>query len=134
MNSRNGYSLIELLVAVAIFAIGVVAVMGLFAAAGRSHRMAVNRTRMALLAQTVLDEIRMEAHEGNSVKEVSGAEHPLFPGLYYDITAWPLDPFQREYLVEMFIRWYKTGREPAARRGPGVSAAGVPYYTIVCVR
>lgn len=131
---NRGYSLIELLVAVGVFALAVPGVLALLSSAGEAHRMSINRTKMALLAQTVLDETRLQAHQGREVKEVAEAEHPLFPGLYYDVNLWPLDPYGREYLVEMFIRWYKTGREPAARQGPGTESNGEAYYTIICVK
>jgi len=134
MKQNNGYSLIELLVAVAVFALSIPGLLALFSTASESHRMAINRIRMALLAQTVLDEVRMKAHMGEPVDETSEAEHALFPGYYYDVLAWPLDPYGREYLVEMFIRWYKTGREPPARRGPGTEARGEAWYTIVVVK
>ena len=55
MKQNNGYSLIELLVAVAVFALSIPGLLALFSTASESHRMAINRIRMALLAQTVLD-------------------------------------------------------------------------------
>jgi prepilin-type N-terminal cleavage/methylation domain-containing protein len=131
---NRGYSLIELLVAVGVFALAVPGVLALLSSAGEAHRMSIHRTKMALLAQTVLDESRLQARQGREVKEVAGVEHPLFPGYYYDINLWPLDPYEREYLVEMFIRWYKTGREPAARQTPGTESNGEAYYTIICVK
>jgi type II secretory pathway pseudopilin PulG len=134
MRNDKGYSLIELLIAAGVFALAVPGVLALLASSGEAHRMSIHRTKMALLAQTVLDEARLQAHFGKDIAETAGAEHPLFPGYYYDVTAWPLDPHGREYLVEMFIRWYKTGREPQARRGPGAEAAGEAYYTIICVK
>ena len=89
---------------------------------------------MALMAQTVLDEARLGAHRGEDIEQVEDKEHDLFPGYHYDITTWPLDLIGRECLVEMVIRWYKVGREPAGRGAIDEGVDGVAYYTIICVK
>ncbi|MBN1807962.1 MAG: type II secretion system protein [Planctomycetes bacterium] len=134
MRNNRGYSLIELLIAAGIFALAVPGVLAILSTAGNAHRISIHRTRMALLAQTVLDEARHTAHMGGEVDQVENEEHSLFPGYHYDVTTWPLDLYGREQLVEVVIRWYELGRAPAARGSVDEGVEGVAYYTIICVK
>ena len=54
---RTGFTLIEILMAMAILVIGMVGVMGLYAVAVDAHRQAMDNAGVALLAQNLLSEV-----------------------------------------------------------------------------
>jgi len=59
----SGFTLIEILLAIGILAIGITAVLSLFMMGARSHRRATDRTRSALLADTLVNQIRADLAE-----------------------------------------------------------------------
>ncbi len=54
---RRGLTLIEILVALSIFAVGVTAVIGLLTVASTTHKRAINRVSAAWLAESLFDEM-----------------------------------------------------------------------------
>lgn len=128
---RAGYSLIEVLAALAIFALAVPGALALFHTAVATQRMTAHRAQMSLLARTVMDELRLEARLGKLPEGTGDAQHPLFPGYYYDVDVLALDPYDREWLVWLLIRWYRPENAPASRRGE--DAPHVSYYSIITV-
>lgn len=150
MNNK-GYSLIEVLAALAIFALAIGGVMALLHAASSSQAMSINRVNMALLARTVIDEARLEARLGREPKVAANAVHPLFPKYNYDVDTYPMDVYGREYLLHIIVRWYPIGKtraplarpktaksskdsgKPAAPRTKEYTEPHVSYYSIVFV-
>ena len=128
---RGGYSLIEVLAAVAIAAVAFGGIVGLLHVAGSSQRMAVNRIKMALMARTIIDEIRLDARLGKEPREVTAGEHPFYKRFHYELDALPLDPFDREHLILLNIRWYPTEATPVVEEGR--DPPQVTYTSIVCV-
>ena len=128
---RSGYSLIEVLAAVAITAVAMGGIVGLLHVTGSSQRMAVNRIRMAMMARTIMDETRLNARLGKEPREVVDGKHPFYRNYHYELSVLPLDPFQREYLILLDIRWYPAERTPLTKEGQ--APPQVTYTSIICV-
>lgn len=128
---RGGYSLIEVLAAVAIAAVAFGGIVGLLHVAGSSQRMAVNRIKMSLMARSILDEARLKARLGKEPSETAAGRHPFYDRFHYNLSTMPLDPFDREFLILLNIRWYPVESTPRVQEGE--DPPQVTYTTIVCV-
>ena len=117
-NPRSGFTLIEILLAIGILAIGITSVLFLFTMGVRSHRRAVDRTRGSLLAATVLSQIRADLAEtlpnyyvedgDHNIEPITNATLADFPEFTYDLTfekLYPSDPRGDFYKVRVTIRW-----------------------------
>jgi len=115
--SQQAFTLIEILLAIGILALGITAVLFLFTIGARSHKRAVDRTRAALLAQTVLNQIKADllSPDLGQLKRYTIADDDIqlteqparnaeFPEFYYTVTFDPL-PDARFYKVRVQVRW-----------------------------
>ena len=125
---RSGFTLIEILLAIGILAIGITAVLFLFTMGARSHRRAVDRTRSSLLAETVINQIRADLAESlperyeedadHNIQPITNANHADFPEFTYSIAfdkLYPGDPRGDFYKVRVTIRWGDPRLEANAR-------------------
>lgn len=69
--SPHAFTLIEVLIAIAILVIGMVGVLAAFASAIGLHQRGIDQTSAAMLAETVLRQKQTEALAGLSCKEMS---------------------------------------------------------------
>ena len=112
---RRGFTLIEILLAIGILAVGITAVLFLFAMGARSHRRAIDRTRSAILAETVINQIKATLADTvpANIPPIAGATHADFPEFAYDVTFSQLYPPETAfYKVRVVVRW----GDPAAPR------------------
>lgn len=58
VRSRAGFTLAEVMVAIVVFALGLLGAAGLMSSSIRRHRLAASRGEMALLAESKVDELR----------------------------------------------------------------------------
>ena len=58
--TSNGFTLIEVLMALGILAFGLVTVLGVFTMATTTHKRAIDRVNSALLAESVIDDLQEE--------------------------------------------------------------------------
>ncbi|MFP4055732.1 MAG: prepilin-type N-terminal cleavage/methylation domain-containing protein [Candidatus Brocadiia bacterium] len=118
---RRGFTLIEILLAIGILAVGITAVLFLFTMGVRSHRRAIDRSRAAMLADTVLNQIKAELradlpahyHEDDEQnlelvdpetgEPVSRATHADFPEFVYDVSFTRL-LYGNYYIVRVTVR------------------------------
>ncbi|MBN1417968.1 MAG: prepilin-type N-terminal cleavage/methylation domain-containing protein [Planctomycetes bacterium] len=111
---RAGFSLIEVLVAFAILAIGASSALAVFAAATAAHRRAADRVRETLLAEAVVSAIRGElvgdiplAEIGERVKRQDPGA--VAPGYVYRFELAPLS--SAGPIPEILIRvWVKRAK------------------------
>lgn len=110
MRRPHGFSLIEILIALAILAVGLVSVFALFGAATMTHHRGVDHTTVGLLALSALAEAK-EALSGDSPPaDVEGQKLPGFPDYYsYDIKYEPIGTGRLEYKVVVTVKWQRGG-------------------------
>jgi len=103
MRRNEGFTLVELLVAVFIFSVGIVGVLALFVGAAQSSRIAAEETEAALVAHSIVAELRSEVEAGRKITNVINVRHPDFPKFHYSVDAVALDKTGREFFVEITI-------------------------------
>ncbi len=110
---RNpGFTLVEVLIALMVLAVGLTCVFALFAAATRSHKRAVDSARAALLARKVFAEKRALLYNPDPPTGVNDLSDPDFPDLYtYDIQLLPLSNDRDTFLMRVRVKWKVQGRE-----------------------
>lgn len=106
---ERGFTLIEILVAIGILAVGITAVLFLFAMGARSHRRATLRTQAALLAEAVVNRLQAEFPEAAEPENLVNASDPDFPGFTYDVTFSRLPDNAEYYKVAVVVRWGEPG-------------------------
>ncbi|HRT96371.1 MAG TPA: hypothetical protein P5532_18255 [Planctomycetota bacterium] len=123
LRPRGGFTIIEILLAIGILAISITSVLFLFAMGMRSHKRALDRSRAALLAEAVANQLQAGLKQYADPKDPrdptvappSDATHPDFPGFTYTATFAPLYGGTSYYRVTLLIRWGDPN-EPAEAR------------------
>jgi len=117
----RGMTLIEIMVAFAILVVGLVSIFAMLNAALRSHKRAMNETEAAIVAESVLADLRSEFQRGKIVKsDGKGMFEPSvdFPDYSVRKTIVPLEPARkgvagaggdREFFVRVEVRWSSQG-------------------------
>jgi len=116
--TRRGFTLVEILVALAVLALGATSVFALIATAGATHRLAVSQSVAAFIADSVFSEVRerldvtvdaasLEIPDGQGV--VQG-----YIGFTYGLKLEPLDADGNEYLAVCTVKWTKAGAPVSA--------------------
>jgi prepilin-type N-terminal cleavage/methylation domain-containing protein len=115
---RAGFSLIEVVVALAILSLGMTSAIALFAAATAAHRTAIHRSQAADLAEWALADIESALLLGADPAELVGApptEAILrdWPGYRVEVRIQPAagPAGEDEALVEIGIVWANRGRD-----------------------
>jgi prepilin-type N-terminal cleavage/methylation domain-containing protein len=136
---ERGFTLVEVMIALGIMALGITAVIGVFTMATGAHRRAVDETSAAILAESAVAEVRgalTAAFDAGGLEVLSGgpgavtsgladvpppvlawkreARDPAFPGYAYDVLLTPIDaakPANADlFHVEVRVRWLATGK------------------------
>ncbi|MBI5093047.1 MAG: prepilin-type N-terminal cleavage/methylation domain-containing protein [Candidatus Hydrogenedentes bacterium] len=104
---RAGYSLLELVLAVAIFSVGVVAVLELFAACLRSSSVSLGYTQAVFLAQELLEE---EIADGGFTDTTDSGGF----GDNYPSHSWSYDAEETDqeglYQLRVVVSWTERGK------------------------
>ena len=127
--SSCGMTLVEVLIALGIFIVGMVGVLSLVTAAMRAQKRAVAEANAAELAETVMAELRAKFETGRVPLGGAGARdisHPDYPDYRYSVRLVPLedtipsDPRARgqappkTYFVEVEVAWGEGGEKRTA--------------------
>ncbi|MFQ5653649.1 MAG: prepilin-type N-terminal cleavage/methylation domain-containing protein [Planctomycetota bacterium] len=115
---QAGFSLLEVIVALAILTLGVTSAMALFTAATAAHKRAIDRTHAASIAEQAFADIESALLRGASPEEIS--QNPPFatirrnwPG--YEVQARVFDVAGAtagdEILVEIRVHWRYRGQD-----------------------
>jgi len=120
--ARRGFTLIEILIALAILVIGMVGVMAVFAAAVDLHRRGVAQTSAALVAETILEVNQTLALEGKTCDELStrqGGEYVFkrsgsYPAYECKIICTELNEREYKMIVEVRMRPKSAREKPSS--------------------
>ncbi len=115
MKDQDGFTLVEVLVAVGIFMLGMLGILALYGSAARSGRLAADETNAALLAQTVVAELRSQVNAGHKITAVIERSHDDFPRYKYSVEAVELDEGSGEYYVRIEIFWQRKSKVRAEK-------------------
>lgn len=140
---RQGFTLLEIIVALGVLAIGATAAFSLFVAGAASGRRAEHEVNAALIAETVIDDLRDDLTVDLDLSDYPSATDPnaapgapaplnpktrwlardgVWPGFEdykYDLAITPLDgpvpddPWQ--FLIEVEVRWSDQGTRRSAQ-------------------
>jgi prepilin-type N-terminal cleavage/methylation domain-containing protein len=126
---ESGFTLVEVLIALAIMAVGVTAVIGVFLMATATHKRAVDETTSALFAETALAEVRGGLTASFDARRLpvaapgpppvlvwkKGGRDPVYPGYACDVYVTPIDDPDPDaadaFHVEVHVRFLASGKE-----------------------
>jgi prepilin-type N-terminal cleavage/methylation domain-containing protein len=137
--SRAGFTLLEIIVALGVLAIGATAAFSLLIAGASAARRAEHEVDAALLAETMLNDVRADPSLNLDLDALPTAQSltdqdaripppvnpetryvvhdevdPRWPDYHYDVAITPLDgPIPKEawsFLVEVAVRWSDRGK------------------------
>ncbi|MBM4040895.1 MAG: type II secretion system protein [Planctomycetes bacterium] len=120
--AAGGFTILEVLMAIGILALSITAVLFLFAMGMRSHKRALDRTRAAMLAETVINQLQadLKVYENSTdprdptVAPPDKATHTDFPGFYYTATFTPLYGGTSYYRLSLLVHWGDPNSPPEA--------------------
>ena len=115
---ESGFSLMEVVVALAIMTMAISSVLALFTSATAAHRRAIHQTQASELAEWALADIESALIRGVSAEEI--LENPPvetmqrdWPGYRVEVMMLPIagETGSDEILVEVSILWESRGRD-----------------------
>jgi type II secretory pathway pseudopilin PulG len=109
----DGFTLVEVLVALGIFVVVVSGIVGLMLVATASHKRAVDNTRAALVADTVLAELESAIHSGHTLAPIAKRAHPDHPGVSYAVEIHWIDGASAQ--VGIIVSWQREGQQREQR-------------------
>jgi len=137
---ERGFSLLEILIALVILAIGMIGVIALFVSGASLHRRGVDQSSAALLAETILEGTQSYALEGKTAAEIStlqAGRHVFrpsaqYPGYEYKIICTELS--DREYKLILEIRLRPENIHPSPASDTEMEPENVRFETILLRR
>ncbi len=111
MKGSRAFTLIEILVALGIMAVGITSVLMIFTAAANLHKRAVDQMNAAFIAQTVISEIDgfLAASNWADLDNAFSGTVSGFPRYTYKARTVPLDVWNNEYFVECEVAGKEKG-------------------------
>jgi type II secretory pathway pseudopilin PulG len=109
--AEEGFTLVEILVALFVMLVGISSAFALFAAATALHKRATDQTSAAVIAESVFSQIQSELTAGVELSDIRKAD--LMPKEYesykYDLELVPVDVYENEIYVKLTVTWRKRG-------------------------
>lgn len=120
MRARRGFTLVEVMVALGVLAVGIGGVLAMFAAAASTHRRALNETITAIIADSVLAEQRARFNRNRWSEPMPLAKEPAAG---YDLYSYSVHPttLAREPETGRTVHLYLEIEVHYQRRGRGRS-------------
>jgi len=114
---NSGFSLLEVLIAMAVLTVGAGSLIALFAAASSTHRRSVDRTRAALVADEIVAQAQLLYSPDVKPEDLDAAMKTRLPELIGDY-RWEIKTFhpqgegwtEAELWVHIAIRWRRSGK------------------------
>ena len=107
--ARRGFTLIEVIIALGIFAAAFAGVFAVLAAGAESLRRAQDGTEAAVIATGLVAEARARFRRSGSLKDVEGAEWPTNPRYTFDLRYIQLDRYGDELHMRVLVYWLRRG-------------------------
>lgn len=113
-NIEEGFSLLEVLVALMILVFGLATIFGLYGAASYSHRRGLNDALITRMATAIFSELESGQHPASSdLQNRSAQTCPGFPSIYtYDLTLETVSGMSLSTgrMTTLTIKWPKGGK------------------------
>ncbi len=103
------FTLIEVLIAVGIFATAFAGVFAVLAAGAESRRRAEDGTEASLIATSLVAEARARFREPGQLRNVTGRTWPTNPRYMFDLEYIQLDKVGDEVFMRVRVRWLRGG-------------------------
>ena len=117
---KEGFSLVEVLIAMVVLGIGAASLVALFAAGSSTHKRSVDRTRAALVAERVIADAAYLYTQGVTPREVTEGVRERLPeeidGYRHRVVAFHPEGEEwsaQELFIEVEIRWKRSGQSRA---------------------
>lgn len=108
-HTQSGFTLMEILIALAIFIVGIAGIWGLYWAALQSHQRALDEQRIAWLAQSTMAELKAtDLNLQYPLSNIIHAQSQIFPDYNYDVMF--QDMGHNAVLVELKIYYQRRGK------------------------
>jgi prepilin-type N-terminal cleavage/methylation domain-containing protein len=106
---RTGFTLLEVIISLAILVVGLSAVLPLFAVATASHKRGVDQTMVSFIAPHIVARIQERLYQTNPPSPLKDQEFAQLGRVYkYDVTFDPLDPrdaTRAAFIVRVTVHW-----------------------------
>ena len=111
--SEGGFTLMEVIVAMAILTTGMLSILALFASAVAIHREALDANHVERIVDDVLAGMRAEAESGQDPEGFPPRESTIFPAYTVSAAVEPLpaDAASNAFLVRVTVGFVRNGRE-----------------------
>jgi prepilin-type N-terminal cleavage/methylation domain-containing protein len=108
MSKRQGFTLLEIIIAMAILVLGLSTILPLFAVGTASHKRGIDQTMVSLIAPHITARLQERLYELNP-QPLKDQEYAEVGRVYrYDATFTPLDladPARMAFIVRVTVRW-----------------------------
>jgi prepilin-type N-terminal cleavage/methylation domain-containing protein len=105
---EGGFTLLEVIISLAILVLGLSAILPLFAVGASSHRRGIDQTMVSLIAPHITARLQERLYELNP-PALKDQEYAEVGRIYkYDATFTPLDPYDTmklAFIVHVTVRW-----------------------------
>ncbi|HRU52423.1 MAG: prepilin-type N-terminal cleavage/methylation domain-containing protein [Planctomycetes bacterium] len=107
---QQGFTLIEVLIAMAIFLVGSAGLWGLIATSINTHREAIDEQKIAFLAESIVAELRgVDIVVGRDIKNIVNAKSKNYPDYTYDVQFTNME--NNTVLVQLQIHCIRYGKK-----------------------
>ena len=109
MMNRKGFTLLEILVAIIIFTIGLTSLLPLFMAGATSQKRSADQTMVSIIAKLAVAEIQ-ENLTTITPRDIKDAKVTDYTNYSYDAAFQPLNREATAFTVDITIKWLEKGR------------------------
>ena len=113
-NHKQGFTLLEVLIAIMVFVLAVSSILPLFAVGTAAHRRGIDQTEASLLAARISAEIQQDLYDLNPKDIVDANFQDRGKTYLYDAQFLPFDrndPFRSAFIVKVQVKWKVGGQD-----------------------